>query len=70
MELSCKLSLEQFERIFRQKNKKPFVEYSLVLTDFGGDAETGRRAYQKRIKEDLSGELDIRTLLSKMREMF
>ena len=43
-----------------KKNKKPFVEYSLVLADFGGDTDTGRRAYQKRIKEDLSGELDIR----------
>jgi putative transposase len=43
-----------------EKNKKPFVEYSLVLADFGGDTDTGRSAYQKRIKEDLSGELDIR----------
>jgi len=41
-------------------NKKPFVDYSLVLTDLGGDNLRGRRAYQKRIKEDLLGELDTK----------
>jgi REP element-mobilizing transposase RayT len=43
-----------------KKNKKPFIEYSLVLEDFGGDTDSGRRAYQKRIKEDLSGGLEVR----------
>jgi putative transposase len=41
-------------------NKKPYVEYSLVLADFGGDNLQGRRAYQRRIKEDLVGELDTK----------
>jgi hypothetical protein len=43
-----------------KKSKEPFLEYSLVLSDFGGDTNLGRRAYQKRIKEDLSGELEIK----------
>jgi REP element-mobilizing transposase RayT len=42
------------------KNKEPFLEYSLVLADYGGDNDPGRRAYQKRIKEDLSGKLEIK----------
>jgi REP element-mobilizing transposase RayT len=41
-------------------NKNSFVDYSLVLADFGGDNQRGRRAYQKRIKEDLVGELDTK----------
>ena len=41
-------------------NKKAFVDYSMVLADFGGDNLWGRRAYQKRIKEDLVGELDTK----------
>jgi hypothetical protein len=30
------------------------------LSDFGGDTNRGRRAYQKRTKEDLSGELETK----------
>jgi REP element-mobilizing transposase RayT len=43
-----------------KKDKKAFLDYSLVLADFGGDTILGRRAYQKRLKEDLSGELQIK----------
>jgi hypothetical protein len=43
-----------------QRAKKAFLDYSLILADFGGDTILGRRAYQKRIKEDLSGELQIK----------
>ena len=43
-----------------QKNKEPFLEYATVLDDFGGDTNRGRRAYQKRIYEDLTGELEIK----------
>ncbi len=43
-----------------KKNKASFLEYSLVLADFGGDTDRGRRAYQKRIKEDLSSKLEIK----------
>ncbi|MBI4764610.1 MAG: transposase, partial [Deltaproteobacteria bacterium] len=42
------------------RNKEPFMEYSLILADFGGDTSLGRRAYQNRIKEDLLGELKIK----------
>lgn len=42
------------------KSKVPFLEYSLVLSDFGGDTNRGRHAYQKRIKEDLLGESEIK----------
>lgn len=41
-------------------NKEPFLEYSLVLADFGGDTIRGRRAYQKRIKEDLLDKLQTK----------
>jgi REP element-mobilizing transposase RayT len=41
-------------------NKKPFIDYSLVLADLGGDNLQGRRAYLKRIREDLVGELDTK----------
>ena len=41
-------------------NKKAFIDYSLVLADFGGDNLRGRRAYQKRVQEDLLGELDTK----------
>jgi putative transposase len=43
-----------------QKDKKPYIEYALVLSDFGGDTAIGRRAYQKRIKEDLLADLRIK----------
>jgi putative transposase len=43
-----------------RKNKEPFVEYAMVLADFGGDTSRGRRAYQKRINEDLAGQLEIK----------
>lgn len=43
-----------------QRSKRSFIDYSLVLADFGGDTIQGRRCYQKRIKEDLSEELDIK----------
>jgi len=39
------------------KIRKPFVDYAFVLEEFGGDTPPGRRAYQRRIMEDLSGEL-------------
>jgi putative transposase len=42
-----------------KKNRESFLEYSLVLADFGGDTTPGRRAYQKRIKEDLYNKLEI-----------
>jgi REP element-mobilizing transposase RayT len=41
-------------------NKEPFVDYSLVLADFGGDHLRGRKAYQKRIKEDLLEVMDTK----------
>jgi putative transposase len=41
-------------------HKASFLDYSLILEDFGGDTNRGRRAYEKRIKEELSGQIDIR----------
>jgi REP-associated tyrosine transposase len=43
-----------------QSSKKPFIDYSLVLGDFGGDNLQGRRAYRKRTKEDLVEGLDTK----------
>lgn len=43
-----------------KESKSSFLDYSLILEDFGGDTNRGRRAYEKRIREDLSGQLNIR----------
>jgi putative transposase len=42
------------------KTRKPFVDYTFVLEEFGGDTPRARRAYQRRMMEDLSGELATR----------
>ena len=42
-----------------QNKKLDGVDYSLILAEFGGDNPTGRRGYRKRIKEDISGKLEL-----------
>jgi REP element-mobilizing transposase RayT len=38
----------------------PGVDYGLVLSEFGGDNPRGRRAYGKRIGQDLTGGIDLK----------
>jgi len=42
-----------------EKNKEEFIDYSMVLEEFGGDSEKGRKAYEKRIFADLSDGIEI-----------
>jgi putative transposase len=43
-----------------EKKVESFIDYSMVLSDFQGDNNRGRRAYQKRIQEDLLGKIEVR----------
>jgi hypothetical protein len=43
-----------------EKKMESFVDYSLVLSDFGGVNKRGCRAYQKRIQEDLTSDIEFR----------
>ena len=42
-----------------KRKKESFIEYAVVLREYGGDTERGRRGYQKVPYEDLEGELEI-----------
>jgi REP-associated tyrosine transposase len=42
-----------------EKKKVDGVDYSLILGEFGGDHSGGRKAYRKRIGEDILGELEV-----------
>lgn len=43
-----------------KRKKESFIEYSVVLGEYGGDTERGRRGYLKAVSEDIEGGLDIR----------
>lgn len=46
---------------YTSKAKKlDFVEYSIVLSEYGGDTPTGRQKYKKKIAEDLTAGLAIK----------
>src|SRR4030043_561024 len=40
--------------------REQFVDYAIVLEEYGGDNERGRLAYKKRIDADISEKLEIR----------
>ena len=42
-------------------NREEFIDYSIVLEEFGGDNEKGRRAYKERILADISDGLEIKS---------
>jgi len=42
-----------------KRKKESFINYSMVLGEYGGDTDKGREAYRKRIVEDIKGGLDI-----------
>jgi len=43
-----------------ERNREELIDYSMVLEEFGGDNEKGRRAYKERILADLSDGLEIK----------
>lgn len=43
----------------KEKDKKGFVDYGMVLGEYGGDNPKGREAYKKRILDDLSTGLAV-----------
>jgi putative transposase len=43
-----------------EKDKETFLDYSLILEDFGGETNFGRDRYAKRIREDLLSSLIIK----------
>jgi putative transposase len=42
-----------------EKKKVPGVDYGLILEEFGGESPAGRKAYGKRIREDIKQEFDL-----------
>jgi hypothetical protein len=46
---------------YLEKSKRePFVEYGVVLGEYGGDTIRGRRGYQKALYADIGGGLEIK----------
>jgi len=43
----------------KKRRRVGFVDYSVVLSEYGGDTETGRRAYGARIREGISRDTSI-----------
>jgi len=43
-----------------KRKKKSFIDYSMVLREYGGDTDKGREAYQRGVEEDITKGLEIR----------
>ncbi len=43
-----------------KKKKQAFIDYDLVLEEYGGDNEEGRKAYGNIIRIDVSGDMDVK----------
>lgn len=46
-----------------KRKKEGFIDYSVVLEEYGGDTEKGRKAYRSKIEEDIREGLEIRDKL-------
>jgi hypothetical protein len=42
------------------KRKEAFIEYDVVLAEYGDDSRRGRKNYLKTLREDIAGALDIK----------
>jgi hypothetical protein len=51
--------VEQFARLSVHDKKEGFIDYDMVLNEYGGYNEEGRKNYQQRISDDLSTGLEI-----------
>ena len=43
-----------------KRKKESFIEYAVVLGEYGGETERGRRGYQRALYGDLVGEVEIK----------
>jgi REP element-mobilizing transposase RayT len=43
-----------------KRKKESFIEFAVVLGEYGGDTERGRRGYLRALHEDIEGALEIR----------
>lgn len=43
-----------------KRRREGMIDYSLVLSDYGGDTENGRSAYRKQLIADVSERLDVK----------
>ncbi len=43
-----------------KRKKQDFIDYDLVLEEYGGDNEEGRKAYSFMISMDISGDMDLK----------
>jgi putative transposase len=43
-----------------KRRREPFIEYAVVLGEYGGDTDRGRRVYQKALYADIAGGLEIK----------
>lgn len=43
-----------------KRKKQEFIDYALVLEEYGGDNDEGRQAYGNIISIDISGEIDVK----------
>ncbi|GBE39185.1 transposase IS200 like protein [bacterium BMS3Bbin08] len=46
-----------------KRGKQEFIDYNLVLEEYGGDNEKGRRAYSDIISIDASGQMDVKDII-------
>jgi hypothetical protein len=44
-----------------RRKKESFIEYAVILGEYGGDTERGRRGYRKNLYEDIEGTIEIKT---------
>lgn len=44
-----------------KRRREGMIDYKLVLADYGGDTEKGRKAYQVQLGADISEELDVKS---------
>lgn len=44
----------------KKRKKQEFIDYDLVLEEYGGDNENGRKAYGAMISIDVSGQMDLK----------
>lgn len=45
---------------FDKRQQQSMIDYSLVLADYGGDTERGRRAYREQLIADIAEGLDVK----------
>jgi putative transposase len=43
-----------------KRRREPFIEYGVVLGEYGGDTDRGRRAYREALYGDMAGGLEIK----------